>query len=85
MVTQSKLGSPREHLDHRIAALDAEVEQIQAEYGDPAAALGQYLIKRFGIEALTETYQEYLDHEDLFLDDDWNDGEEENGDGGKPA
>lgn len=52
MVAQSKVVSPREHLDHRIAALDAKVEQIQAEYGDPAEALGRYLVERFGIDAI---------------------------------
>ena len=63
MVAQSTHVVPRDHLDRRIAALDAEVEQIQAEYGDPAEALGRYLVERFGLAALMETYQEYLDHE----------------------
>lgn len=45
MVAQPERVSPREHLDRRIAALDSEVEQIRAEYGDPAEALGRYLVE----------------------------------------
>ena len=85
MTIRTRTISPAEHLERRIAALDAEVEQIRAEYGDPAEALGRYLIKRFGIEALQETYQEYLDYEDSFLYDDWRDGAEAVENGGKPA
>ena len=85
MVAQPEPLSPREHLDRRIAALDAEVEQIRAEYGDPAEALGRYLVERLGIEALMETYQEYLDHEDSFLYDDWIEDAEESGSAGQRA
>jgi len=77
MVAQKEQLSPREHLDRRIAALDAEVEQIRAEFGDPAEALGKYLLDRFGLEALEATYQEYLDHEDSFLYDDWEKDEDQ--------
>jgi hypothetical protein len=84
MAAQSKQVFPRDHLDRRIASLDAEVEEIQAEYGDPAEALGRYLVERFGLTALMETYQEYLNHDSSFLDDDWNNGGEF-GDGGRLA
>ena len=84
MVAQPKPVVPRDHLDSRIAALEAEVEQVRAEYGDPAEALGRYLVERFGPSVLMETYQEYLDHDASFQDDDWNDGVED-GDGGRVA
>lgn len=71
MATRTQAISPAEHLERRIAALDAEVEQIRAEFGDPAEALGRYLIERIGIEALMETYQEYLEHEGSVLYDDF--------------
>ena len=84
MVAQPERLSPREHLDGRIAALDAEVERIWAEEGDPAEALGRFLVDRFGIGAIVETYREYLEHEDSFLFDDWQteDGEDATDDGG---
>ncbi len=86
MVAQPERLSPKEHLDRRIASLDAEVEQIRAEYGDPAEALGRFLVERFGIEALEATYQEYVRHEASFLFDDYDDedAESEDEDGRKP-
>lgn len=75
MVAEPEHLSPREHLEQRIASLDAEVEQIRAEYGDPAEALGIFLRDWIGLEALEETYQEYLRHEDSFLFDDYNDAD----------
>lgn len=88
MVAQRKLLSPREHLNRRIAALDAEVEQIRAEYGDPAEALGRYLVERFGIDAIMETYRDFLDHEEFARDEagpDEADPAPEESDGGEPA
>ena len=82
MATETKPLTPAEHLERRIAMLDTEVEQIRAEFGDPAAALGMYLVERFGIEAMMETYREYLDHEDSFLYDDWH-ADPEDDDGGE--
>jgi RNA binding exosome subunit len=77
--------SPAEHLERRIAALDAEVAQIRNEYGDPTEALGVYLRERFGIAAIMQTYEEYLRHEDSFLYDDYEDDvDDRNGDGGTP-
>lgn len=76
MVAQPERPSPKEHLDRRIASLDAEVEHIRAEYGDPAEALGIFLRDWIGLEALEETYQEYLRHEDSFLFDDYDDESE---------
>lgn len=73
MVAQPERLSPKEHLRRRIASLDAEVEQIRAEYGDPAEALGIFLRDWIGLEAVDETYQKYLRHEDSFLFDDYND------------
>ena len=83
MVTKSEQLSPSEHLERRIRDLDAEVEQIEAEYGDPAEALGAYLVERFGVQAIMETYEEYLRHEDSFLFDDYADDEDE--DAGEPG
>ena len=82
MAIQAERLSPAEHLERRIRELDAEVEQIWAEYGDPAEALGAYLVERFGIDAIMETYEEYLRHEDSFLFDDYSDDEVE--DAGEP-
>ncbi len=81
MVAQSDLVSPREHLDRRIAALDAEVERIRAEDGDPAGALGRYLVERFGIEALRATYEEYCRNQYSFMFDDEAEDVEESLDG----
>jgi hypothetical protein len=83
MATRLKLLSPAEHLEQRIKELDAEVERIRAEEGDPAAALGTFLRDWIGLDALEETYAEYLRHEDSFLFDDYDDergaGEDEDG------
>ncbi len=74
MVAQPELASPRAHLDRRIAALDAEVEAIRAQYGDPAEALGRYLVERFGIDAIVDTYRDFLEREAPFYEDEeWND------------
>lgn len=83
MAVETERLSPAQHLAQRIAALDAEVERIRAEDGDPAEALGAYMRTRFGVAAVMESYEEYLRHEDSFLFDDYTDGIEED-DGGAP-
>ena len=83
MAIKSERLSPAEHLERRIAENRAEAERWRAEHGDPAAALGAYLVERFGIEAILETYEEYLRHENSFLFDDYSDDEDE--DGGEPG
>ena len=82
MVTKTAKPSPAEHLEQRIRALDAEVEQIWAEYGDPAEALGRFLREQYGWDALRETYEEYVRHRHSFLFDDYDDEDDE--DGGEP-
>lgn len=85
MVAQPERPSPREHLDHRIAALDAEVERIRAEVGDPAEALGAFLRERIGLPALTATCQEYLRSPSAFMFDDDHVDDHEGGDAGERA
>lgn len=83
MAVETERLSPAKHLARRIAALDAEVDRIRAEDGDPAEALGAYMRDRFGIAAVMATYEEYLRHEDSFLFDDYPNEDEED-DGGAP-
>ncbi len=84
MAVKSERLSPAEHLERRIQELDQEVERIWEEFGDPAEALGAYLRERFGWEAIRETYEEWLWHEDSFLFDDYDDEEEtDEGDDGR--
>ena len=82
MAIKSERLSPTEHLERRIKEHLAEAERWRAENGDPAEALGAYLRERFGWEAIMETYEEWLRHEDSFLFDDYSDNEDE--DGGRP-
>ena len=76
MAVKSERLSPAEHLERRIAENRAEAERWRAEHGDPAEAMGRFLLERFGLEALQETYEEYLRHENSFLYDDYDDEEE---------
>jgi hypothetical protein len=85
MVAQPERMSPREHLDRRIAALDAEVEQIWAEEGDPAEALGVLLRERIGFEALAATYEEYVRNPSAFMFDDEPTDDDEGSDAGERA
>ena len=78
MAVETERLSPAEHLERRIAALDAEVEQIRAEYGDPAKAMGDVLREWLGVEAMQETSAEYRRNRYDFLYDD-DDAEEEDG------
>lgn len=84
MATETVLSSPAEHLERRIQETLIESERWRAEHGDPAAAMGRFLVERFGIDALMATYHEYLEHEDSFLFDDYHDEEGEAGEG-KPG
>ncbi len=82
MVAKSERVSPRDHLDRRIEALDAEVEQIRAEYGDPAEALGRYLVERFGIDAIVASYRDFLEREEPFyVDEEWDEADQTTGEG----
>lgn len=84
--TPTKL-SPAEHLARRIQENRIASAQWRAEHGDPGEALGKLLFEQFGIEAILETYQEYLDHENSFLWDDYDDEREEDDgpNGGEPG
>ena len=85
MASNATVLSPREHLERRIATNLEEAERWRAEHGDPAEALGRYLVERYGIEAIMETYQEFLDHEDSFLYDDFGDNTVEAKGAGEPG
>lgn len=76
MVANPKQLSPTAHLERRIRELDIEADRVQAEYGDPSQALGAFLLAWIGLEALEETYQEYVRHEDSFLFDDYDEDED---------
>lgn len=76
MAIETERRSPARHLERRIAALDAEVEQIRAEYGDPAEALGEFLRDWIGPDALRETYEQYRRNRYDFMVDN---GEDEDG------
>ena len=85
MATNPRALSPREHLERRVAGNLEEAERWRAEHGDPAEALGRFLVQRFGIEAIMETYHEYLEHEDSFPFDDYPEDADEEEDGGQPC
>lgn len=82
MAVETERLSPAQHLERRIAALDAEVERIRAEDGDPAEALGRYLVERFGIEAIVDAYRDFVEREEPFyVDDAWDEAFRTNGEG----
>lgn len=82
MAVETDRLSPAEHLERRIAALDAEVARIRAEDGDPAEALGRYLVERFGIDAIVGAYRDFVEREEPFyVDDEWDEAFQTNGEG----
>jgi hypothetical protein len=85
MAVKSERLSPAEHLDRRIKEHLAEAERWRAENGDPAEALGAFLRDWIGLEALEETYEEWLRHEDSFLFEDYDDDTTEDEDGREPG
>lgn len=79
MATETRTLTPAEHLDRHIREHIERRERWRAEHGDPAIAMGTFLRDWIGLEALEETYQEFLRHEDSFLFDDYDEEDEEGG------
>ncbi len=88
MAIDTEKLSPTEHLERRIQEHLHRREQRPAEYGDPAEAMGRFLIERFGLEALQETYDEYRRDRYSFMYDDHEDEDDPEGettDGREPG
>jgi hypothetical protein len=94
MATDAEKLSPAGYLEQRIHEHLKRRRRRSAEDGDPAEAMGRFLIERFGLEALQETYGEYRrnryefmydDHEDEDEDKDEHDLEDEKTHGREPG
>lgn len=69
MAVDNATMSPSERLNRRIAEHREEMARLEAQGVDPGVELGALLRKRFGLEALRETYAEYRRDGASWLDD----------------
>ncbi len=83
MAIGTKKLTPAEHLDRHIEENRIRANRWRAEYGDAGEAMGRFLIERFGLEALQETYDEYRRNRYSFMDDDFEDEDEHDLEDGK--
>ncbi len=62
--------TPNETLQRRMQEHRAEIKRYREQQGDPAEALGVLLRERFGVEALHDTYFEWLENPYAWLEND---------------
>jgi hypothetical protein len=86
MAIDAEKLSPAEHLERRIQEPLGRRERQNAEHGDPAEAMGRFLIERFGLEALQETYDAYRRNRYSFMyDEDEDEVEDDTTHGREPG
>jgi hypothetical protein len=73
--TDERAAAATQHLEQRIRAHLDRRNRRRTEHGDPAEAMGRFLIERFGLEALQESYEEYRRHPYSFVYGDDKDGD----------